>query len=57
VIAEGVETREQLAFLVAGGCLLFQGYLFSKPLPLADFEAFLQRECRAPLASNSSVCL
>jgi diguanylate cyclase (GGDEF)-like protein/PAS domain S-box-containing protein len=57
VIAEGVETREQLAFLVAAGCRLFQGYLFSKPLSLADFEAFLQRECRAPLASNSSVCL
>lgn len=42
VIAEGVETKEQLAFLRARQCDEIQGYLFSKPLSVADFEAFLQ---------------
>lgn len=42
VIAEGVETEEQLAFLRARQCDEIQGYLFSKPLSVADFEAFLQ---------------
>jgi EAL domain-containing protein (putative c-di-GMP-specific phosphodiesterase class I) len=40
VIAEGVETAEQRDFLVAHRCRSFQGYLFAKPLPLADFESF-----------------
>ena len=39
VLAEGVETREQLAFLIELGCVAFQGYLFGKPLALGDFEA------------------
>lgn len=38
VIAEGVETLEQKNFLEVNGCHLFQGYLFSKPVPLAEFE-------------------
>lgn len=36
VVAEGVETAEQMAFLLASGCQNFQGYLLSKPLPLAQ---------------------
>ena len=41
VIAEGVETQEQRAFLVESGCEFFQGYLFSKPLSVDDFNVFV----------------
>ena len=37
VIAEGVETREQLDFLSENGCELIQGYFYSKPLPVTEF--------------------
>lgn len=43
VIAEGVEVQQQKAMLQALGCHAFQGYLFCRPLPLADFEEKLQR--------------
>jgi len=36
-VAEGVETRQQAEFLRSSGCDIFQGYLFSKPMPLADW--------------------
>ncbi len=39
-IAEGVETEPQCALLASLGCHAYQGYLFSRPLPLAEFEAF-----------------
>ncbi|MCM1535980.1 MAG: bifunctional diguanylate cyclase/phosphodiesterase [Clostridium sp.] len=38
-IAEGVETEEQLTFLKGVGCDIYQGYYFSKPMSVADFEA------------------
>ena len=41
VIAEGVETEEQLRALKVLGCDLVQGYFFSKPVPAKDFEAFI----------------
>ncbi len=41
VIAEGVETAKELAYLNALGCKVIQGFLFSKPLPEAAFEAML----------------
>lgn len=40
-LAEGVETTEQLAFLAQHGCHFYQGYLFSKPVPLDQFETQL----------------
>jgi diguanylate cyclase (GGDEF)-like protein len=43
VIAEGVETQEQLRYLHERGCLQGQGFLFSRPLPVKDLEKFLPR--------------
>ena len=42
VIAEGVETEAQCSFLKNLGCPLFQRYLFSKPVPVAEFEKLLE---------------
>ena len=41
LVAEGVETPEQLALLTEQGCHLYQGYLFGRPVPLEDFIALL----------------
>jgi EAL domain-containing protein (putative c-di-GMP-specific phosphodiesterase class I) len=41
VIAEGVETDAQLNFLKQNGCMAYQGYLFSKPIPIEEFEVLL----------------
>jgi len=41
VIAEGVETEEQRSFLAGLGCDSYQGYLFSRPVPLEQFEPLL----------------
>ena len=41
VVAEGIETREQLDFLRMAGCRVGQGYYFSPPVPLERFAGFL----------------
>ena len=41
VMAEGVETESQRLFLAQQGCHAYQGYLFSRPLPVAEFEVFV----------------
>ena len=43
LIAEGVEQQDQLHFLQAQGCHLYQGYLFSRPLAQEAFRALLDR--------------
>ena len=43
VIAEGVETEAQRNSLTQLGCYAYQGYLFSRPLPLYEFEAFVKQ--------------
>jgi diguanylate cyclase (GGDEF)-like protein/PAS domain S-box-containing protein len=43
VIAEGVETESQRAFLASSGCHAHQGYFFSRPLPVEGFEEFARR--------------
>jgi len=52
VIAEGVETNEQRQILENSGCLKYQGYLFSKPIPVDQFEALLRL-----MANKQSECL
>ncbi|MDI1230316.1 MAG: EAL domain-containing protein [Methylobacter sp.] len=44
VLAEGVETQEQLDFLRNKGCDAYQGYFTSKPVPAADFTQLLQAQ-------------
>ncbi len=50
VIAEGVETEEQRAYLARLGCHAFQGYLTSRPLPLEEFESLLAAFNKTPLS-------
>jgi diguanylate cyclase (GGDEF)-like protein/PAS domain S-box-containing protein len=45
VIAEGVETESQRALLEQLGCVRYQGYLFSRPVPAAAFLALLDAPC------------
>jgi EAL domain-containing protein (putative c-di-GMP-specific phosphodiesterase class I) len=48
LVAEGVETEAQLDYLRARGCDLVQGYLFSKPLPALEAEAFIRQRNGSP---------
>ncbi len=50
VLAEGVETPEQLNFLQKKGCDMYQGYLTSPPVPPEEFEKMLQKS--SPAASH-----
>ena len=61
VIAEGIETKAQLALLQNLGCNYGQGYLMSKPLPKDDLEKLLYQKkglaCRLPkpIKNNSLI--
>ncbi|MGE6791313.1 putative bifunctional diguanylate cyclase/phosphodiesterase [Pseudomonas guineae] len=52
VIAEGVETVEQEAYIIAQGCNEGQGYLYSKPLPARELTAYLKQARRLNNATN-----
>ena len=52
VIAEGVETAEQEAYIIAQGCHEGQGYLYSKPLPARELTLFLKQARRLSSAAT-----
>jgi EAL domain-containing protein (putative c-di-GMP-specific phosphodiesterase class I) len=56
VVAEGIETEEQLALLKSMGCRFGQGYLFAPPLPADQIEVWLSNpeRCVAPLTHSMS---
>ena len=46
VIAEGIETKEQMELLKKLGCDIIQGYYFSKPLPPEEFAVLIEKELK-----------
>jgi EAL domain-containing protein (putative c-di-GMP-specific phosphodiesterase class I) len=50
-IAEGIETQEQSALVTDLGCELGQGFLYARPLPVADVDSWLQASTRPACAS------
>lgn len=55
VVAVGVETEEQLQFLLHAGCNYAQGFLFSEPVSKENFEALLNRSLNdfSPISTNN----
>ncbi len=49
VVTEGIETKEQAEFIMSCGCQLAQGYYYSKPLPIDEFEKFAEKYVVAAL--------
>jgi EAL domain-containing protein (putative c-di-GMP-specific phosphodiesterase class I) len=53
IIAEGVETMVQCDFLADFGCLMFQGYLFGRPLPIDEFKQTVLSKSTENIGQNN----
>ncbi|MBO5690966.1 MAG: EAL domain-containing protein, partial [Spirochaetaceae bacterium] len=54
-VAEGIETHEQLSYLGKTSCDMIQGYIFSMPLEVSEFEVWIDSlKNRKPVAKQSS---
>jgi predicted signal transduction protein with EAL and GGDEF domain len=51
-VAEGIETEEQAAFLTRRGCTLGQGYLYSRPIPVAEFRKLVREWPKSDTVAN-----
>lgn len=56
VVAEGVENEQQLVFLAAQGCNAYQGFLFSRPIPLREFTAYIRQRFNTDGRSTDLTC-
>ncbi|MBQ8995140.1 MAG: EAL domain-containing protein, partial [Oscillospiraceae bacterium] len=54
IIAEGVETEEQLNALKSMGCDLVQGYYFSKPVPSHEYEVFIEEKIKVDKEADAA---
>ena len=54
VIAEGVDRAEQVEFLKSVGCDYIQGFYYSKPLPVADYEKLISDQEEQPVPENGT---
>lgn len=56
IVAEGIENWEQLSFLKQLNCDIAQGYIYSQPVPLKDFEEILARRiCKPQIKNNPGI--
>ena len=55
VVAEGIEDRSAYQFLAYAGCLEAQGYWISKPLPLSEFKALINKRPRYPSSHSGMI--
>jgi EAL domain-containing protein (putative c-di-GMP-specific phosphodiesterase class I) len=53
VVAEGIETEQQLRLMIGIGCDCGQGFYFCRPLPVDDVEAFVNQHDRASITCLS----
>jgi EAL domain-containing protein (putative c-di-GMP-specific phosphodiesterase class I) len=55
IVAEGVETQDQLSFLAVEACDQIQGYLLGRPAPIAQYAAWVGRQSHVDVEGSGNV--